>query len=124
MVARGGLVLVVDDDAGIRDVVREILELEGYPVEMAQDGDRALAALGRELPAVVLLDMRMPVLDGWGFVREARARGLRVPIVAMTAARDAAAWCAEIEADACLDKPFDMESLLEAVRGLIGAPPG
>jgi CheY-like chemotaxis protein len=70
------------------------------------------------LPALVLLDMRMPVLDGWGFAAAVRQQGLPVKILVMTAAQDAAAWAAEIGADGYIAKPFDVSDLLEAVYRL------
>lgn len=67
-------------------------------------------------PALVLLDMRMPRLDGWGFARALRERGRTPPIVVMTAARDARRWADEIGARGYLAKPFELGELLEAVR--------
>jgi CheY-like chemotaxis protein len=114
-------VLVVDDDAAIRSVVGEALDMVGYRVLQAADGAEALALLEREHPCAVLLDMRMPVLDGWGFAREARRRGHRVPIAVMTAAADAQAWCDEVEGAACLAKPFDVGALFDTVERLCRA---
>ena len=111
-----GAILVVDDDEAILDVVSDVLRLEGYPVETAIDGEAALAAVERSRPLLVLLDMRMPRLDGWGFARALRERGIRLPILVMTAARDAAGWADEIGAEGYLAKPFDLAQLVEAVR--------
>ena len=108
-------VLVVDDDPGIRDTVAEMLDFEGFAVRTAPDGAVALAMVERERPGVVLLDMRMPVMDGWQFARAVHDRGLHLPIVVMTAAENAQAWCDEIHGDACLPKPFDMDFLIETV---------
>jgi CheY-like chemotaxis protein len=112
---RQATVLVVDDDAAIRETVAEILDLEGYAVETARDGAEALRLIAVARPALVLLDMRMPVLDGWGFARVARERGLDVPILVMTAAQDAWRWCDEIGAAGCVPKPFDLDDLLRVV---------
>lgn len=108
-----GVVLVVDDDSAIRDVVREALEFDGYRVVTAEDGAAGLAALQDIEPCLVLLDMRMPVLDGWGFAHAARDRGLELRIVVMTAAEYAERWCQEIGGEECLSKPFDLDHLLE-----------
>jgi CheY-like chemotaxis protein len=108
-------VLIVDDERAIRDTLVEILEDEGFAVRTAADGAQAIEAIEREQPCVVLLDMRMPVLDGWGVAAELRARGLRVPIAVMTAASDAQRWCDEIGGDACLPKPFDLDKLVATV---------
>ena len=109
-------ILVVDDDASIRQTVREILDLEGYPVETAADGNEALEAVERREPSLVLLDMRMPELDGWGFARAIRERGMRLPILVMTAAENARTWADEIGADGYVSKPFELEELLAAVE--------
>ena len=85
-------ILVVEDDADIRETIAAILELEGYAVELASNGQEAVSAIDHQQPRLVLLDMRMPVLDGWGFARVVRERGLKVPIIVMTAAQDAGRW--------------------------------
>jgi two-component system chemotaxis response regulator CheY len=111
-------ILVVDDDASIRQTVREILDLEGYTVETAADGLEALEAVKRGEPSLVLLDMRMPEMDGWGFAREIRERGIRLPILVMTAAENARLWAEEIGAEGYVSKPFELEELLAAVERL------
>ena len=112
-----GPILVVDDDASIVEIVGEILAAEGYAVVTAADGNEALRALDRTRPSLVLLDMRMPGLDGWGFARALAARGGdRPPIVVMTAAENAARWAKEIAADGHLAKPFEIAQLLATVE--------
>lgn len=111
-----GRVLVVDDEAPIRELVTAILSFEGYPVESAANGEEALQVIERNPPVLVLLDMRMPKLDGWGFAFELRERGIKVPIVVMTAARDAQRWANEIKADGYIAKPFDLGQLLATVE--------
>ncbi|MGH2427896.1 MAG: response regulator [Candidatus Limnocylindria bacterium] len=108
-------VLVVDDDAGVRDAVRDLLEIEGYPVVTAGDGAAALRLVDQRRPRLVLLDMRMPGVDGWGFAQLLRERGIQLPVVVMTAAADAVAWAREIGADGHLSKPFEVTDLLEVV---------
>ena len=101
-------ILIVDDDSGIRETVSDVLSFEGYPVHTATNGEEALETIGTlrainpKCPCMLLLDMRMPVLDGWGVARELRERGIEVPIIVMTAARDARVWAREIGADGCL----------------------
>ena len=118
-------VLVVDDDPTILATVADALDLEGYPVLTAANGQEALDALDRaeraSRPRLVLLDMRMPVLDGWGFVRALRERRLNLAVVVMTAASDARRWAREIEAQAVLPKPFELDDLLDAVKQLCSA---
>lgn|SRR2546426_4715534 len=113
-----GTILVVDDDPSILATISEILELEGYEVRTATNGQEALASVERELPSLVLLDMRMPVLDGWGFARGLRERGLDVKVLVMTAAENARHWAREIGANDYLAKPFELSDLLSAVERL------
>ena len=83
----------------------------------AENGAEALTKVSDE--ALVLLDMRMPVLDGWGFAQTVKARGLKLPIVVMTAAQDARRWAQEISADGFVAKPFDLLDLLTAVESAL-----
>jgi two-component system chemotaxis response regulator CheY len=117
-------ILVVDDDPTILAAVSETLDLEGYSVVTAINGAEALLAMERDPPALVLLDMRMPVLDGWGFMRAVRSRGLEPPVVVMTATADALRWAAEIGAQGVLAKPFDLDELIAAVQRLARGSPG
>ncbi len=70
---------------------------------------------------LVLLDMRMPVMDGWGFARAAAERGFKVPLLVMTAAENAKTWSDEIRADGFVAKPFDLNDLVSAVQRLAAA---
>lgn len=112
-------ILVVDDDESILDVVLLTLEFEGFQTRSASDGAQALEILERDNPALVLLDMRMPVMDGWGFARAIAERGIDVPIVVMTAAQDARRWAEEIGADAYVEKPFDLGKLVETINRVL-----
>lgn len=114
--AQAGSVLAVDDDPSILDLMTDILSGEGYRVLPAQNGAEALSILESDRPCVVLLDMRMPTLDGWGFARSMRDKGLRYPVVVVTAAENARAWAQEIGADAYLAKPFQLNDLLRIVE--------
>ena len=109
-------ILAVDDDPSILDLMTDILVGEGYDVLPAQNGAEALRVLDKDRPCVVLLDMRMPTLDGWGFASAMRDRGLRYPVVVVTAAENARAWAQEIGADAYLAKPFQLKDLLRVVE--------
>jgi CheY-like chemotaxis protein len=111
-------VLVVDDDLTIRESVTALLEDEGYLVAQAANGLEALACVERQMPKIVLLDLRMPVMDGWEFVGELRTRQLGVMVVAMTATHDAQRWAQEIGATSYLGKPFAPEELLALVERL------
>jgi CheY-like chemotaxis protein len=112
-----GDVLVVEDDPDLMEVVRIMLDASGYDVRCTRNGREAIAAVAQQKPAVVLLDMLMPVMDGWECARELRARyGHAVPIVVMTAAEHARARADQIGAvDDVLSKPFEMDQLLRVV---------
>jgi CheY-like chemotaxis protein len=116
-------ILVVDDDPAIAGTVCDLLSLEAYETAMAPHGKAALEACARREPDAILLDMRMPVMDGWEFARRYRAASRDpAPIICMTAARDAAQWAAEIGADAHVAKPFDVDTLLAAVQNALDRP--
>jgi two-component system chemotaxis response regulator CheY len=109
-------ILVVDDDPGIREFVSETLADEGYEVVTAPDGAAALDLIRQGQPEVILLDMRMPVMDGWEFSRAYRELpGPHAPIIAVTAAPDAVARAAQIDADGYLAKPFELQQMLSLV---------
>ena len=114
-------ILVVDDDPTILATVSEALDLEGFPVVTATNGAEALDVVDRSVPSLVLLDMRMPVLDGWGFMHAIRERDLSLKVVVMTAAADALRWGREIGAQAVLAKPFELDELLLAIQRLLPA---
>ncbi len=109
-------VLVVDDDTSILDTVSSILSGEGYDVVSAATGQEALAAVARRQPLLILLDMRMPVMDGWAVARALREQGIKVPIVVMTAAESAERWADEVGAEGYLAKPFGLDELLATVE--------
>lgn len=110
-------VLVVEDDPDLSGLMKIILGDAGYPVRVAENGVVALARVAEEMPGVILLDMRMPVMNGWEFAREFRARHGRrgARIVVVTAAENARLRAQEIDADGWLEKPFELEAVLEAV---------
>ncbi len=115
-------ILVVDDDESIRQFIELALSDEGYDVACAAEGSSALEMLARWPPSLILLDMRMPGMDGWRFAQSYRKTpGPHAPIVVLTAARDAAAYASEIEADGYLAKPFDLSELLGMVAHFAGA---
>lgn len=110
-------VLLVDDDPELRALVTLILEDAGHRVRSAGDGREALEAVERGLPDLILLDMRMPVMNGWEFAAAFHERwDKRRPIVVLTAAENPRARAAEIDAEGWLGKPFAADELLDAVQ--------
>jgi DNA-binding response OmpR family regulator len=109
-------VLIVDDDEDMAEVVKAVLDSEGYHCRYAANGRQALDEVAAAMPAVVLLDMLMPVMNGWDCARALRARyGMALPIIVMTAAEHAEARRNDVGADGVLSKPFDLHELLRVV---------
>jgi DNA-binding NtrC family response regulator len=120
--AKPGPILIIDDDPAILETVAEILADEGYLVMRARNGAEGLAMLEQATPKLVMLDRWMPVLDGHGFWQALQERGLRVPIIAMTAAHDADRWATTVGAAGVLPKPFKLPLLLDLVAQVLGIP--
>jgi CheY-like chemotaxis protein len=115
--ARRRPILVVEDDEDIRDFLVDVLGDAGYRVLAAPNGAVALDLINDPVPLAILLDMKMPVMDGWEFAsRYRRSPAPEAPIIVMTAAHDAAARAQQIGAAGLLPKPFEVDHLLEAVR--------
>lgn len=116
-------ILVVEDDPDLSSLLAVVLRSRGYSIETAANGHEALELLRRGIPDLILLDMKMPVMNGWQFAREFNARhDDAAPIVVITAASDAQARAREIGADGWLGKPFDMNALLAVVERFVGEP--
>jgi chemosensory pili system protein ChpA (sensor histidine kinase/response regulator) len=119
----GRTILVVDDDTNIQATLRALLEDEGYEVVVARDGVDALARLEGVQPALILLDLMMPRMDGYTFAAELQRRGLHpgIPIVVLTAGASARQAAARLGAAGYAEKPFSINGLLDTVDRL--APP-
>jgi CheY-like chemotaxis protein len=112
-------VLVVDDEPDIRSLVAMILEGAGHTVIEAGDGKRGFDLMVSESPDVVLLDLRMPVIDGWEFMRRVREQGIKGPKmigVSAHASPDSIKEAREAGCDDYVSKPFAMDDLLDAVE--------
>lgn len=116
-------VLIVEDDVDLSASFAEVLETEGYRVTIAANGQEALDQLENgDLPELILLDMRMPVMDAWEF-REKQQKIPQIasiPVVAVTADETATHQAALLEVPAYLSKPVTIECLLEAVESVCG----
>jgi CheY-like chemotaxis protein len=109
-------VLVVDDDEDMIEVIQLVLQDAGYATRTALNGRQALDAVAESMPALIVLDMLMPVMDGWQFARQFRARyGSKVPIVVATAAEHVRSRADEIDAAGVLPKPFEVSDLVRLV---------
>ena len=109
-------VLVVDDDDDVRESVADLLRVRGHQVTLARDGQEALERIASELPEVILLDMRMPIMNGWEFARRFHEQHDHLArIVVLTAATDAQERAEEIGAEGWLGKPFESRELYAAI---------
>lgn len=111
-------ILVVDDDEAIGAFVQEALEDEGYEVLIAENGQVALDIVQTQPISFILLDMRMPVMDGWEFLSAYENTALpHVPVVAMSAhVRSIESGTTQAGVVAFLPKPFDLQTLLELIE--------
>ncbi len=113
--------LVVDDEASVRDALALVLDLTGFDVTTAADGREAIRALATESPDAVILDVLMPGLDGLEVCRRMRAVGDRTPVLMLTARTEVSERVAGLEAgaDDYLAKPFAREELIARLRALL-----
>ncbi len=119
--------LVVDDDPDILEALSEILEAEGFEIRRARNGKEALERLSPEPPQLILLDLMMPIMDGWEFAQ--RMKQLpdvsHLPIIVLSADRNVSNKATGIGAVGYLAKPFELNDLLDMVRRALDArPPG
>ncbi|HZG96564.1 MAG TPA: response regulator [Mycobacteriales bacterium] len=123
-----GRVLVVDDDDVIRQLIRVNLELEGFEVHTAHDGEDALAKAVALKPDVITLDIMMPRLDGWDAAAKLRAdpetAHIKVVLLSARAQEADLRRGSRIGVDAYLTKPFDPDELIDTVRRLAAGEPG
>ena len=115
------LVVVAEDDPSVRNAVERVLELEGYQVQTANDGNAALDLITSSKPHAVVMDVMMPFADGLTVTRELRHRGNRTPILLLTARHEVGDRVAGLDAgaDDYLVKPFAVDEFLARVRALL-----
>ena len=120
-VVEGMRVLVAEDDPSVRKAVRRTLELEKYDVTVVNDGAAALDEITSNTPDLAVLDVMMPFADGLTVCREARNRGVTIPILLLTARAEVGDRVAGLDAgaDDYLVKPFAIDELLARVRALL-----
>jgi two-component system response regulator MprA len=122
--------LVVDDDPAVRESLRRALTIEGYDVDLAEDGADGLAHVAGQSPDAVVLDVAMPGVDGLEMCRRLRHDGNRLPVLMLTARESVAERVAGLDAgaDDYLVKPFALDELLARLRALLrrtdGGAPG
>ncbi len=115
------LVVVAEDDPSVRTAVERVLDLEGYQVQTANDGNSALDLIVSSKPHAVVMDVMMPFIDGLTVTRELRQRGNRTPVLLLTARHEVGDRVAGLDAgaDDYLVKPFAVDELLARVRALL-----
>ncbi len=121
---RSAAILVVEQDAGIADPVRDILQDEGYAVAVAQSDDAALAAAARHPPDLVVLELRLPVREAPAFLRELRdlPACADLPVLAVSTSPNVEGLPVALGVQGALAKPFELEDLLAAVKRLARPP--
>ena len=120
-------ILVVDDDPAIRQLLTDVLEMDGYKVSVAVDGLAAVRELEASSPDFVILDVMMPGLDGFGVLSTIRAQpGEPVPVLMLTAAAESdassRAWASGV--DYYLAKPFTADAVLDVLNGVLADQAG
>ena len=113
-------ILVVEDDRNISELIRMYLEKEGFEVRLAYDGGKAVEEFERQQPDMVLLDIMLPVLDGWQVCARIRQKA-KTPIIMLTAKSDVTDRITGLEmgADDYLVKPFEMKELMARINAVL-----
>ena len=111
-------VLLVDDDDDLRQALATNLEKHGLSVTQATNGQDALEKIDVQMPSLIILDMNMPVMDGWEFAKRFYRRQEIAPIIVLTAEKKAGQGAADIGTKYSIGKPVDMQRLLSVVDSL------
>ena len=113
-------VLIVDDDPAVRQIVAALLKRDGTEVDIAEDGELAIAALRRQTYAVVLLDLLMPRVDGIGVISFMKEQGIETPVIVLSAVTDDHAWDLDPQlVRVAMQKPLDPRELRKVVSAVV-----
>jgi CheY-like chemotaxis protein len=113
------LVLIVDDDLAIQMMLESVLTSEGYKTRTAANGQIALNLIEQEQPALIVLDLMMPVMDGWQFLEHLQGQNQAPPIILLSASRDLVNTAERHNVKAFLPKPFELEDFLSCVERFV-----
>jgi CheY-like chemotaxis protein len=125
-------VLIVDDDAGLRETLRHMVASVGYDVACVEGAPAAIATVGKHAPDIIITDIYMPAGDGFELLNWLRNEGMAIPVIAMsgsssgTGEYDQLSVAQHLGAAAVLDKPFRQSKLVETIDRVLanrGAPP-
>jgi CheY-like chemotaxis protein len=115
-------VLIIDDDQDIRELLKILLEADGYRAVIASDGVEAWGLIEAEAPAVIVLDLMMPRMDGEKFLERLRASPhAKTPVIIMSGDESAQRKAQELNAEYCLTKPVEFDELSSTVQRFAGA---
>jgi len=111
-------ILIIDDDTTILEMIADLLSYEGYTITATNKGSVALDRARAEPPALILLDLMMPEMSGWQVVAalSGSQRTRSIPVILLSARRDLATTAAELGATAFLEKPFELDALLDLIK--------
>ncbi|OGR85963.1 MAG: hypothetical protein A3A86_05570 [Elusimicrobia bacterium RIFCSPLOWO2_01_FULL_60_11] len=119
-------VLVADDEIHIRTLLKITLEMAGYEVDVAADGQEALERIEERIPDLILLDIKMPNLNGWQVCERLKAdeKTRKIPIIMVTAfgQKEARQRSMDLGADEFIPKPFETPALLETIKRILDRP--
>lgn len=115
---------MVDDDPDILEALSEILEGEGFTIRQARNGLEALESLASDAPNLILLDLMMPVMDGWEFAAHLHRRSdwSSIPVIVLSADRNVGVKARDLGALGYLAKPFELNELLALVQSSLNGP--
>jgi len=112
----GKRILIIDDEPHIIKVIKSRLEINDYEVITASDGEEGMEKVKTDSPDLIVLDMLMPKMDGYTFVRELKNTGKKIPVIVLTAKHEVEGTFIEGEVKECILKPFQPDDLLNKIN--------